>query len=112
MSRRFAWVIARIGYQAAGFASQLNHLLQQPGIAEIIAASPGAARSMRPLCRILGIELPTALRRPDPPPRPKPAPLQKAPPQKTPPPAPFLRPLPAYVRAAMRAWKRGPPKFA
>lgn len=119
LSRRFAWVVLRIGYQAAGLASQLNHLLQQPGAAEAIAASPGAARSMRPLCRMLGIDLPPALRRPAPPRRPGP-PRPKLPPPKPSCPAalPAVPPgtpdrgLPDYVRAAVRAWKRGPQKIA
>ena len=114
LSRRFAWVIGYIGYRAAGCASQLNHLLQQPGVAEIIAASPGAARTMRPLCRILGIDLPPALRRAKLPPRPPTPPRQKPRPPAPPaaPPGTPDRPLPAYIRAAVRAWKRGPQKFA
>ena len=114
LSRRFAWIIIRIGYRAGGFASQLSHLLQQPGVAEILAASPGAARSMRPLCRMLGIDLPLALRRPAPPPRP-PAPRRPKPRPAAPlpfPPGTPDRPLPAYIRAAVRAWKRPRPKIA
>ena len=126
LSRRFAWIVARIGYRAAGQAGQLDYLLQQPGVAAILAASPGTARALRPLCRILGITLPPALCLPPRPPRPKPRPAMRhsppppplgapplgAPPLGAPPPGTPDRPLPSYIRAAVRAWKRGPQKFA
>ena len=83
-------------------------------MAEIIAASPGAARTMRPLCRIHGINLPPALRRAKLPPRPPKPPRQKPRPPAPPAALPGTpdRPLPAYIRAAVRAWKCGPQKFA
>ena len=116
LSRRFAWIVARIGYRAAGQAGQLDYLLQQPGVAAILAASPGTARTLRPLCRILGITLPPALCLPPRPPRPKPRPAVRhsppPPPLGAPPPGTPDRPLPPYIRAAVRAWKRGPQKFA
>jgi hypothetical protein len=40
---------------AAGYASQLNHLLAEPEAAALLAASPQAARILRPLCHLLGI---------------------------------------------------------
>ena len=49
-SRRL-WLVIKLGYRAAGFGSQLNYLLQTPGVAETLARSPGAARTLRPLCR-------------------------------------------------------------
>ena len=50
-----AWLIAAIGYRAAGYRSQLNHLLSEPETAALIAASPQAARLLRPICHLLGI---------------------------------------------------------
>ncbi len=102
LSRRRGWVVFTLGYQAANLASQLNHLLRQPGAAEALAASPACARTLRPLCRMLGVTIPPALRLPPPPPRP-PKPPPAAPKAEAPPPA---RPLQPYVRAAIRAWKR------
>ena len=62
---RQAWVIAAVGYQAAGRAAQLNALMAEPQFAEFITAVPRAGRLLRPLCRILGIApLPPVLARP------------------------------------------------
>ena len=64
LPRGHAWVIAMLGYHAAGRASQLNTLLSDPATAAILAAAPGAARTLRPLCRMLGIDLPPYLQPP------------------------------------------------
>ena len=64
------FLVKRLGYHAAGFGSQLQHLLHRPGMAETLAASHGALRTLRPICRILGVDLPVLLRLPSPPPRP------------------------------------------
>lgn len=59
---RHAWVVAAIGYQAAGRSAQLNTLTADPAFTAFITAVPRAARLLRPLCRILGIApLPPAL---------------------------------------------------
>jgi hypothetical protein len=77
-----AWLVARVGYTAAVFGSQLQHALSDPDLAAFLAAAPQANRLLRPLCRMLGIEPPIKLRRtprpmrPAPPPRPKPAPFR------------------------------------
>jgi hypothetical protein len=77
-----AWLVARVGYTAAGFASQLQHALSDPEWAEFLAAAPQANRLLRPLCHMLGIEPPVPLprtprrARPKPPPRPKPTPFR------------------------------------
>ncbi len=114
---RPGWVAHALDYNARNLASQLDHLLNRPGVAECLAAAPGIARTMRPLCRSLGIALPPALRLP-------PRPLGSRPPRSRAPrsrsarpprpePAPPTdhhgtpdRPLPRYVLAAVRAWKR------
>ena len=77
-----AWLVARVGYTAAAFGSQLQHALTDPEWADFLAAAPQANRLFRPLCRMLGIAPPIPLRRtprpirPAPPPRPKPAPFR------------------------------------
>lgn len=103
---RRAWIVASVGHHAAGHASQLETLLATPEATEFLTAVPQAGRILRPLCRMLGLTPPACLRLPE---RPRP-PHQKprAEPRAAPPPHPPARPLPAYVRAAVRAWK---PKF-
>ena len=122
LPRRPMWLVIKLGYEAAGFGSQLNHLLQTPGVAEILATSPGAARTLRPLCRILGIDLPPALQLPPRPrkprarksraakprqPAPTPHPARNEPgwspnlplrPQRKPRPMPFLPPMRDFRR--------------
>jgi hypothetical protein len=52
-----AWLIARV-QDAAPFGSQLQHALSDPDLAAFLAAAPQAGRLLRPLCRMLGVELP------------------------------------------------------
>ena len=86
---RQTWIVAAIGYQAAGRAAHLNILMAEPEFNAFIAAVPRAGRLLRPLCHSLGIPLPPALRLP---PRSTPArPRKLAPPR--PPPLPPLLPL-------------------
>ncbi len=88
---RRLWLVIKLGYHAAGFGSQLNTLLHVPGVAETLAASPGAVRTLRPLCRLLGVDLPPALRMP---PRPeKPRPVVASPVRPPRPPRPAMLPL-------------------
>ena len=73
----FAWLI-RLAPEAAALGGQVRHLLADPELAALLAVAPQAARLLRPLCRMLGIEaapgLPAALfGPPDPPPPPSPA---------------------------------------
>jgi HAMP domain-containing protein len=56
-----AWLIRSLGWEAAAYASQLEHLLTDPKTASLLAAVPSAARTLRPLCRLLGITLPSPL---------------------------------------------------
>ena len=76
-----AWIVYALGYHAAGYASQLRHLLGEPDMAEFLAANPQAVRLLRPLCRMLGVITF------DPPPDPKPARAPKPPRVKPEPPA-------------------------
>jgi hypothetical protein len=103
LPRARTWVVAHVGWQAAGHAAQLQHLLDAPEIPEFLAAAPQAGRILRPLCHMLGIPQPDCLRLP-PRPRPSPPTVSKLPAGAAP--APADRPLPACVRAAIRAWKR------
>jgi hypothetical protein len=74
LPRGRAWLVRIVGYRAAGFGSQLDHLLTDPAMAEFVAAVPSAARILRPLCQALGISPPALGFPPPPPPRPaKPA---------------------------------------
>lgn len=84
------WLVTALRHEAAGYGSQLNHLLNEPETAALIAAAPQAARLLRPLCRMLGIA-PAALQAPPrrPPaaaaPRPAPRPRPPAAPRHDPP---------------------------
>ena len=62
------WLVAQVGYHAAGRASQLQHLFTDPDFANFLQAAPQAGRILRPLCHMLGIDAPPPLRLP---PRPR-----------------------------------------
>ncbi len=66
-----AWLVRVLGHKAAVHAAQLEALLNAPETAALLAAAPSAARTLRPLCRLLGITPPE-------PPIPKPAPPGQA----------------------------------
>jgi hypothetical protein len=57
----FFWLV-RLVPEAAAYASQLQYTLAEPEIAALLAATPQAGRILRPLCRMLGVPLPPALR--------------------------------------------------
>ena len=65
LPRRFGWLIAALGWEAAGYASHLEHLLSEPDVAAMLAACPRARRVLRPVAHMLRFKLaePT---RPDP----------------------------------------------
>ena len=77
LPHKFAWLV-RLVPEAACYGSQLRHLLSEPEMAALLAASPQARRLLRPLCRMLAVEPPHAVPRaklpppdrPDPPDRP------------------------------------------
>ena len=106
LPRAHLLLVKLLGYRAAGFGAQIQHLLDQPAMAAALAASPGAARALRPLCHILGVTLPPILRlpprpRPVKPARPKPPPLPPLLPlypQRKPRPMPFLPPIAKFRR--------------
>ena len=106
---RNAWLVAKLGWEAAAYTSQLQHVLLDPeaqsALTAAIAHSPGIARNLRPLCRLLGVPLPPCLQLAPRPPKPRPA--RKPKPKAARPER--LRstdhPLQPYIRAAVRAWK-------
>ncbi len=110
LPRSHAWIVAQLGYQAAAYASHLEHLLRDPEMLQTLAAAPpnaqaAAARTLRPLCRMLGVPLPPILQPPPTPKKPAPPKPPRAPrpprltardlyPWRTPRPTPFLPPAP------------------
>ena len=72
------WLVRVLGYEAAAYASQLQQLLREPEMQALLAAMPGMARVLRPVCRMLLLEevaavaLPVRVRvRPERAPKPK-----------------------------------------
>ncbi len=114
LPRGFAWLIRLVPEAAAG-AAQLQHLLDDPAMAALIAAAPQAGRILRPLCRMLGVPPPPGLR-PAPPAPPAAPPSLVAPcevpPAATPAAPPPRRRLPARPPAPFpRLRARSPPLF-
>jgi hypothetical protein len=101
-----AWLIRALGYDAVHYASQLDHLLAEPGVADLLAACPAAARILRPLGRMLGL---TALAPKRTAPKPR-APVATKTPRAVPPhraPLPRLHPEDPSYRPSAK-WPRGP----
>ncbi len=110
-----AWPIRHV-QPTAQYIAQVEHFLAHPQLRALVAAAPQTGRLLRPLCRMLAIAPPDWLRLP------KRQRVSFSPPalgrgepeggsssvvlsQKQPPGTPD-RPLPPYIRAAVRAWKR------
>ena len=74
LPRGTAWLVRLVPETACG-AAQLQHLLTEPDMAELIAATPQMGRLLRPLCRMLGVAPPPAIATP-------PRPLVPAPPSR------------------------------
>jgi hypothetical protein len=100
--QNFAWLIRMLPYQAACFGSQLQHQFSQPEMMALLEAAPQAGRLLRPLCRMLAVELPPALRLPPRPPRPR-----KPKPPKQPRPEPTCDTAPASGRKPRHPPSRG-----
>ena len=56
-----AWLAGSTDHHVRGRASQLEHLIASPDMAEFLTAVPQAGRILRPLCHMLGINLPAVL---------------------------------------------------
>ena len=54
---RFGWLVRVAGFEAAGFGSQLRAVLAEPEMVALLASVPQAARLLRPLCRMLAVEV-------------------------------------------------------
>ena len=105
---RHAWLAGSTDHHVRGRASQLEHLIASPDMAEFLTQVPRAGRILRPLCQMLGITMPAALlllpsprsrgepegRQPHPKPtnpnRETPPPLLPLYPQRRPRPMPFM----------------------
>jgi len=114
------WLVARVGYTAAGYGSQLGHLIATPEFTTFIREAPQAGRILRPLCNMLGLATPPALLLPPRcgpprprPPCPRPSGASRPPRAKPAAPAPWLTPLRASQLAGpVRMHLPGhPPKF-
>ena len=57
LPRSRGWLGQRVP-ATRSYASQLHHLLAEPEMAALLAASPGLRRMLRPLCHMLGIKPP------------------------------------------------------
>ena len=105
LPRRFAWLV-RVVPAAAFGAGQLQALLAEPEMQTLIATAPQIGRTLRPLCRMLGVRLPPILQKPRPlPTMPRRAEAGRRPaaePPRAQPPRPLA--APALIRPG-----RGPP---
>lgn len=57
LPRRFGWLVQMVPYEAACFASQLRTVLSEPEMVELLAASPRLGELLRPLCRMLALDV-------------------------------------------------------
>ena len=71
------WLSTEIGWFGRGFSGNIQIILNQPENAAIIAASPQAQRLLRPLCHMLGLEIPAISALPKRPRKPRPKPPAK-----------------------------------
>ena len=95
---RRAWLVVKLGYHIAAYTSHLEHLLRAPETQTLLATAPPEAlkslgRTLRPVARLLGVDLPPELQLPPKPPRPKPI---------KPPRVPLPPLLPLYPQARPR----------
>ena len=49
------WLVRALGWEAAGYGSQLEALLAEPEMVALLAGLPAVGRILRPLCRMLGV---------------------------------------------------------
>ena len=50
-------MLRELGWEIAVYRSQLEDLLAEPDMRAALAAMPGAWRVLRPLCRMLGVDV-------------------------------------------------------
>jgi len=70
---RKAWLVRALGWEAAGYGSQLAALLAEPEMVALLDAVPAVGRVLRPLGRMLGVQVGPAVvkAKPERAPRPK-----------------------------------------
>ena len=56
LPKDFAWLVRLAGSEAVCYGGQLAHLLRDPEMVALLAASPQIVRLLRPLCRALGVD--------------------------------------------------------
>lgn len=52
------WLLRELGWEIAVYRSQLEDLLAEPDMRAALVVMPGAGRVLRPLCRMLGVDVP------------------------------------------------------
>ena len=110
LSRSHRWVF-RHAQRSAQYVGQVEAFLAHPDTRALLLAAPQAGRLLRPLCRIFAIAQPPWLALPPCAPLPC-APRSRKPVRARPPAPPPAqlgtpdRPLPAYIIAAARAWRK------
>jgi hypothetical protein len=62
--RQFGWLVTWTPEADPRAFDQMEWMLAQLDMQELIAAAPQMGRVLRPLCRMLGVSLPAALRPP------------------------------------------------
>ena len=95
------WLAGGTDHHVRAYGNHLQHLLAEPGMAEFVGEVPCAGRLLRPLIHALALSTPAWLALP---PRPARVRIKPATPQAEP--GTPDRPLPANIRAAVRAWKK------
>jgi len=55
--RQFGWMVWKAGWRAAGHGGQLQAILQTPEMMELLIAAPQAVRMLRPICRMLAVDM-------------------------------------------------------
>ena len=50
-----AWLVRALGWEAAGYGSQLETVLGEPEMQTLLASIPTLGRILRPVCRMLGV---------------------------------------------------------
>jgi hypothetical protein len=103
---RRGWLAAALGPEAAAYACQIESLLAEPAVADALARSLAARRTLAPIRRMLGLAAPRP-RRPRARARPQAAPPAPAVARPTPP--PWLRDPPPS--RAVRPWWLPPPRL-
>lgn len=58
------WLVRALGWEAVAYGSQLAALLAEPEMVALLAAVPGVGRVLRPLGRMLGVQVGPVMAKP------------------------------------------------